>query len=89
MASVEQDTLRQRKATDTAPQEVPTAPAPGNSAPVKKDVFGSQGPQGWKRRHQGLLQDQLGRYAAVSFYSIDMPEECHQQSVRLALPDPS
>jgi len=27
----------------------------------KKDEFGSLAPQGWKRRHQGLLQDQVGR----------------------------
>lgn len=27
----------------------------------KKDQFGNMASQGWKRRHQGLLQDQTGR----------------------------
>lgn len=28
---------------------------------IKKDEFGSMAPQGWKRRHQGILQDLVGR----------------------------
>lgn len=32
----------------------------------KKDEFGSLAPVGWKRRHQGLLQDQLKRCARLS-----------------------
>lgn len=28
---------------------------------IKKDQFGSLAPQGWKRRHQGILQDLVGR----------------------------
>jgi alpha-1,2-mannosyltransferase len=27
----------------------------------EKDQFGSLAPQGWKKRHQGVLQDQLRR----------------------------
>ncbi|KAL7421010.1 mannosyltransferase [Cryptotrichosporon argae] len=51
--------------TETMRFRRPTAgpnAAPAPSAP-KKDEFGSLAPQGWKRRHQGLLQDQVGRQA--------------------------
>lgn len=33
---------------------------------IKKDEFGSMAPQGWRRRHQGILQDQVGRYVSYS-----------------------
>lgn len=32
----------------------------------KRDQFGDMAPQGWKRRHQGLLQDLLRRYVDFS-----------------------
>lgn len=38
-----------------------TGPNAVKAAEPQKDQFGSMAPQGWKRRHQGLLQDQLGR----------------------------
>lgn len=38
-----------------------TGPNAVKSGEPEKDQFGSLAPQGWKRRHQGLLQDQLGR----------------------------
>lgn len=28
---------------------------------IKKDEFGKMAAEGWKRRHQGILQDQVGR----------------------------
>lgn len=40
------------------PTTGPNAPTPKE---VKKDEFGSLAPEGWKRRHQGILQDQVGR----------------------------
>jgi len=47
------ETVRFRRPT-TGPNAVaPKAP--------EKDEFGSLAPQGWKRRHQGLLQDKVGR----------------------------
>jgi alpha-1,2-mannosyltransferase len=44
------------------PTTGPNARVPKVPEPPKKDQFGSMAPQGWKRRHQGLLQDQVGRY---------------------------
>ena len=31
------------------------------SKDVQLDRFGVRSPQGWKKRHQGLLQDKVGR----------------------------
>ncbi|ORX39298.1 putative mannosyltransferase [Kockovaella imperatae] len=59
MSTAPEDGLRQRH-----PQSVTTAEADPSGKVAKKDVFGSQGPQSWKRRHQGLLQDKLGRTGA-------------------------
>lgn len=47
------ETIRFRR-----PTTGPNAIAPKEE---KRDEFGSLAPQGWKRRHQGLLQDQVGR----------------------------
>ena len=44
------------------PTSGPNYVAP-NVTEVKVDQFGSQAPRGWKRRHQGLLQDKVGRWA--------------------------
>ncbi|ORY24212.1 putative mannosyltransferase [Naematelia encephala] len=41
------------------PTAGPNAVAP--KAEPAKDQFGSMAPQGWKRRHQGILQDKVGR----------------------------
>jgi len=57
MAMPGTETVRFRRPT-TGPNAVaPKAP--------EKDQFGSLAPQGWKRRHQGLLQDKLGRWVGL------------------------
>lgn len=54
MAMPGTETIRFRR-----PTAGPNAVAAKKPAP---DGFGSQGPkEAWKRRHQGLLQDQVGR----------------------------
>jgi hypothetical protein len=49
------ETIRFRRPT-TGPN------APAQKSEAKKDEFGSMAPLGWKRRHQGLLQDKLSRW---------------------------
>lgn len=49
------ETIRFRR-----PTAGPNAVAQKSDEP-KKDQFGDLAPTGWKRRHQGLLQDQVGR----------------------------
>lgn len=53
------ETIRFRRPT-TGPNAVEQKKEP------KKDEFGSLAPIGWKRRHQGLLQDQLKRCVQMS-----------------------
>lgn len=53
MAMPGTETIRFRR-----PTTGPNAPKPKEE---KRDEFGSLAPQGWKRRHQALLQDQVGR----------------------------
>lgn len=53
------ETIRFRRPT-TGPNAVEQKKEP------KKDEFGSLAPIGWKRRHQGLLQDQLKRCVQLS-----------------------
>ncbi|GFZ47156.1 hypothetical protein JCM24511_04899 [Saitozyma sp. JCM 24511] len=54
------ETIRFRRPT-TGPN------APAQKSEPKKDEFGSMAPLGWKRRHQGLLQDKLGRQTSSPF----------------------
>ncbi|WRT69234.1 uncharacterized protein IL334_006218 [Kwoniella shivajii] len=54
------ETIRFRR-----PTTGPNAPQP--KAEPKKDEFGSMAPVGYKRRHQGLLQDQVRRNVAGPF----------------------
>lgn len=60
MAMPGTETVRFRR-----PTTGPNAVAPKE---VKKDQFGSLAPEGWKRRHQGLLQDLVGR--CVGYLSL-------------------
>ncbi|GMK56086.1 hypothetical protein CspeluHIS016_0211420 [Cutaneotrichosporon spelunceum] len=48
------ETIRFRRPTNT----------PAEKKEPEKDQFGSLAPQGWKKRHQGLLQDQVRRHQA-------------------------
>ena len=38
-----------------------TGPNAAQPKEIKKDEFGKMAAEGWKRRHQGILQDQVGR----------------------------
>lgn len=51
MAMPGTETIRFRRPTNVA----------GPTKVEEKDQFGNAAPSGWKRRHQGLLQDQVGR----------------------------
>ena len=74
MAMPGTETIRFRRPTNK------NEPAPE----PKKDQFGEMAPQGWKRRHQGLLQDLLRRCVPAT---VHLPASgCilldHRQGVR-------
>lgn len=48
--------------------------------PPKRDEFGSLAPQGWKRRHQGILQDKIGRSVSVVLSIVPRADMSRQQN---------
>jgi alpha-1,2-mannosyltransferase len=64
------ETIRFRRPT-TGPN------APAQKTEPKKDEFGSMAPLGWKRRHQGLLQDKLSRWVARAVVASETGHQKH------------
>lgn len=50
------------------------------TAEPQLDQFGSQASLGWKRRHQGLLQDKVGRCGLLPAYPPDTDDLSRQKN---------